>query len=106
MSTFKHMVTAGLQHFLDPDIFGEPHFIEGKEVIVVVDDDMLREKQGGAAFAIAESSLLFYAKVADLPPRKAPGGLLTFDGRVYIVDDWSEAAGMATVTLNQNRSSG
>lgn len=101
MSRFKDMVARDLDRFVDPDIFGEPHRIEGQEVMIVPDDDALREKQ--AELALSESTLLFYAKVRELPPKKNAGSLLNYDGREYIVDDWSEDAGMATIAMHQNR---
>jgi len=102
VSRFKDMVAADLGKFIDPDIFGESHRIEGAEVMIVPDDDALKEKQ--ANLVLSESTLLFYAKAADLPPRKNTDSLLNFDGREYIVDDWSEDAGMATIAMHQNRS--
>ncbi|CDG37250.1 hypothetical protein CTHBC1_2667 [Acetivibrio thermocellus BC1] len=104
MKSFKEQITADLQIFLNLDHFAELHTVEGQEIKVVLDDDKLVERQGGAELGVAEADLLMYAKASDLPPRKAPGSAINIDGREYIVTDWREDMGLATVALRQNRS--
>jgi hypothetical protein len=103
MSSFKDMVKADRGIFLNIDEFGEVHKVEGKSITVVIDDDKLRERQGGAEVGVAESSLLLFAYVEDLPPRRGAGESLNVDGREYIVNDWSEDMGVAQIALGQNR---
>lgn len=103
MAGFKDMVAADIPSvFLNPLEFGEKFRIEGREIYIVVDNDELKERQGGQDLAVAESATLFYARTADLPPRRAAGESLNVNGRECIVDDWQEDMGMATVTLRQN----
>jgi len=102
MWNFKDMVRRDRALFLNPCEFGERHRIEGRSVVVVLDDSTLRDRQGGAELGVAESTLLVYARAEDLPERKPAGSLLNLDGRVYLVDDWSEDMGLATVALRQN----
>lgn len=103
MSGFKAMVDDDrLNVFLDVDFFGELYCIEWKEIPIVVDNDELKERQAGQDIAIAESATLFYARVEDLPPRRAPGENLNVNGRECLVDDWQVDMGMATVTLREN----
>ncbi len=97
------MVARDRAVFLNIDELGEEHRIEGRTVTIVIDNDALKERQGGAELSVAESSLLFYAAEEDLPPRKAPGASMNVDGREYIVDDWGVDAGIATVALSQTR---
>lgn len=100
---FKDMVAADIAAtFLDENFFGEPYRIEGKTILIVIDDDELKERQGGQDLAVAESATLFHASVADLPPRKAPGSSLNVNGRECIIDDWKEAMGIATIALREN----
>ena len=101
LSGFKEMARADrLNVFLDVDYFGEVYRIEGKDIQIVVDNDELKERQAGQDIAIAESATLFYARVEDLPPRRAPGENLNVNGRECLIDDWQ--VDMATVTLRQN----
>ena len=100
---FKEMVAADLAAtFLDLDTFGEKYRVEGKEISIMLDNDELKERQGGQDLAVAESGTLFYARVADLPPRRPTGQCLNINGRDCIVDAWSEDMGMATVVLREN----
>ena len=100
---FKDMVAADIAAtFLSNEFFGEPYRIEGKTILIVIDNDELMERQGSQDLAVAESATLFHASVADLPPRKAPGSNLNVNGRECIIDDWKEAMGMATIALREN----
>ena len=100
---FKDMVAADLAAtFLDLDAFGEIYRVEGKEIPIVLDNDELKERQGGQDLAVAESGTLFYARSSDLPPRRAAGQLLNINGRECIVDAWAENMGMATIVLREN----
>lgn len=103
MSGFKNMVARDIKAvFIDFDFFGEEHKVEGKQIVIVVDNDTLKEKQGGQDLAVAESATLFYAHIKDLPKRRPAGQSLNVDGRECIIDDWSEDMGIATVALREN----
>lgn len=103
MSGFKDQVAADRRGvFLDPDTFGETHRVEGREIAIVVDTDELKARQGGQDLAVAESTLLFYARAEDLPRRRPVGQNLNYDGREHIIDDWKEDMGIATVVLREN----
>lgn len=99
---FKGMVARDLRStFLNLEEFGEPHRVEGKTITAVIDENALKERQGGQELSVAESSLLLYAAVEDLPARRPAGEGLNVDGREYIVNDWSEDMGLATIALGQ-----
>lgn len=103
MSGFKDQVSEDRMYvFLNLDFFGEMFRIEGKEIPIVLDNDELKERQGGQDLAVAESATLFYARVEDLPRRRAAGESLNVNGRECIIDDWQEDMGIATVTLREN----
>ena len=103
MPGFKDMVASDLLGtFLDVETFGEIYRIEGKEIPIVVDNDELKERQGGQDLAVAESSTLFYARTADLPARRPAGESLNINGRECIIDDWQEDMGLSTIVLRQN----
>ena len=99
---FKDMVAADrLAVFLNVDEFGVEARVEGKLIRIVIDDDMLKQRQGSQELAIAESQTLFYARAEDLPHRIAPSGSLNINGRERIVDDYREDMGIATVVLRE-----
>lgn len=103
MTGFKDQVAQDiLGVFLSTDFFGEMYRIEGREIPVSVDNDELKERQGGQDLAVAESTLLLYARVSDLPRRRAAGSSLNVNGREYVVDDWTEDMGVATIVLHES----
>lgn len=99
---FKDMVAADRSAvFLDLEFFGETFRVEGTEIAVMLDNDKLKQKQGGQDLAVAESGTLFYARCEDLPPRRSPGSSLNVNGRECTIDDWQEDMGMATIVLRE-----
>lgn len=103
MDGFKKMVESDIKSvFIDFDFFGELHEVEGREIVIVIDNDELKKKQGGQDLAVAESATLFYAHVEDLPGRRPAGQSLNVDGRECLIDDWSENMGVATIALREN----
>lgn len=99
---FKAMVEADRHRtFLNLGEFGEEHCVESKTIIAIIDDDELKNRQGGQELGVAESSLLLFAAVEDLPTRRPAGEGLNVDGREYIINDWREDMGIATIALGQ-----
>ncbi len=100
--SFKEMAARDLRTtFLNFEEFGEEHRVEGKAITAVIDESALKERQGGQELSVAESSLLLYAAVEDLPARRPAGEGLNVNGREYIINDWSEDMGIATIALGQ-----
>lgn len=100
---FKDMVSHDISNvFLNIDIFGTEYQIEGKKTKIVIDDDELKERQGGQDVAVAESSVLFYARTKDLPKRKLPGSNLNYRGCEYLIDLWQDDMGLSTIALSRN----
>lgn len=87
--------------FLNLDEFGETQLVEGKEITCIFDDEVLKTRQGSSELAIDESTALLFAKVEDLPKKKA-GALLNINHKEYIIDDWKTNLGMAEIALHQN----
>ena len=98
--SFKEQMQSDLDAvFLDLDTFGEIHSVEDKKITVIIDDDELIRRQSGMEEGVSGSTILFFAKESDLPPRKMPDNLLKFDGKEYTIKSWNVSAGMATITL-------
>lgn len=100
---FKDMVAADRAIFIDFEYFGETAVIDGQEITVVVDDNALKQRQGGQELTIAESTIMLYAKAEELPKRYTPGQGINYNGRECIVDDVADDMGIVTLTLTQNR---
>lgn len=102
--TLKELIASDVDLvFFELDEFAELHRIEGKEIPVVIDNDQLAKMKQGQNLGVAESDTLIFARVSDMPKRKAPGSILNMDGRELLVDDWIENKGVAQVALRQNR---
>ena len=87
--SFKAMVEADRRRtFLNLDEFGEKHTVEGRAIAAVLDDNALKERQGGQELSVAESSLLLYAAVEDLPCRRCPMSIVN---SIETVRDWLTA---------------
>lgn len=99
---FKAMVAADRSKiFLAEEFFGTLATVEGKKIPVVIDNDQLKNRQGGQELAIADSMTLLYANTEDLPKNLAPGKNLNINGRECLIDDYSEAEGLSTVILRE-----
>lgn len=100
MSAFKDMVAADISNvFLNLEELGEEHIIDGNPIICIIDEDGLLDRQGGAMYAVGQSTKNLYAKCDDLPARKGYGSELVVDGVPYMINTWHEDMGMATVNL-------
>lgn len=103
--SFKDMVIQdNSKVFLNFKEFAEYHYVENRRVRVIIDDDALKKRQGGEELSIAESSVMLFAESCDLPtrPYNPVGTSINLDGSEYIVDDWQEDMGIATLSLRQN----
>lgn len=99
---FKSLVSKDIRMvFLCIKEFGEEHRVEGKTILVIIDDNALKKRQSGQELSVAESSLMLYAAVEDLPPKRPAGECLNIDGREYIINDWAEDMGVASIALGQ-----
>jgi len=65
--------------FLSTNDFAKPHEIEGNTVVCVVDDTFTPVKQG-RILGLVEADMIVSAKVADLPPDRAPESILKSSG--------------------------
>lgn len=93
--------------FLNPDEFGEEHIVQGKPMTIVLDDmeNIEREKKmRSQTEGVFTKQILFYVSSADFGEMPAPGGLITLDGKRYIVVDATDEAGIYAITLEANRS--
>ena len=102
MFSFRDLVENDIKNvFLNLDEHGTRHVVEGSEITCIFDDEALRERQSGNELGVAESNLLLFAHVDDLPSAKDAGEHLEIDGKEYIVDDWSVNERMAQIALSQ-----
>lgn len=107
--SFKDQIKQDLSDvFLNLDEFADLHRIEGKEVPVVIDSDMLEKlsKIGdNRIHGMDEADMVIMGKASDLPENLDPGRLLNLDGREVIVVTTTSEMGLVQITVRQNRMS-
>lgn len=102
--SFKDQIQQDLDAvFLNTDEFAELHYIEGKEIPVVVDNDQLVKLKQGQILGLVEADLLLMGKESDFPADMEPGRLLNVDGRELLVATSGTDMGLIEVALRQNR---
>lgn len=87
-----------LTTFFHPDEFGMPAILDGKPVLIVLDDDSLKEynfKAEGEGLAIGE--LLFHVPVISLDQKPFIGKRILVDGKHYEMIDIKENLGVYTI---------
>lgn len=106
---FKDQIKQDLSDvFLNLDEFADLHRIEGKEVPVVIDSDMLEKlsKIGdNRIHGMDEADMVIMGKASDLPENLDPGRLLNLDGREVIVVTTTWEMGLVQIAVRQNRMS-
>lgn len=107
--SFKDQIKQDLSDvFLNLDEFADLHRIEGKEVPVVIDSDMLEKlsKIGdNRIHGMDEADMVIMGKTSDLPENLDPGRLLNLDGREVIVVTTTSEMGLVQIAVRQNRMS-
>ena len=97
--SFKDQIKQDLSDiFLNLDEFADLHRIEGKEVPVVIDSDIMAKLS-----KIAD--MVIMGKASDLPENLDPGRLLNLDGREVIVVTTTSEMGLVQIAVRQNRMS-
>lgn len=95
---FKEQVEADRHAvFVNLAEFGDVHRIDRKEVRAVTDR---RERSGrDLEMGLSGDGMRIFARSEDMPPRRAPGMLISVDGITYVVESWTEEMGIAEVSV-------
>lgn len=107
--SFKDQIKQDLSDiFLNLDEFADLHRIEGKEVPVVIDSDIMAKlsKIGdNRIHGMDEADMVIMGKASDLPENLDPGRLLNLDGREVIVVTTTSEMGLVQIAVRHNRMS-
>nr|UVX99078.1 MAG: ATP-binding sugar transporter [Bacteriophage sp.] len=107
--SFKDQIKQDLSDiFLNLDEFADLHRIEGKEVPVVIDSDIMAKlsKIGdNRIHGMDEADMVIMGKASDLPENLDPGRLLNLDGREVIIVTTTSEMGLVQIAVRQNRMS-
>lgn len=107
--SFKDQIKQDLSDvFLNLDEFADLHRIEGNEVPVVIDSDIMAKlsKIGdNRIHGMDEADMVIMGKASDLPKNLDPGRLLNLDGHEVIVVTTTSEMGLVQIAVRQNRMS-
>lgn len=107
--SFKDQIKQDLSDvFLNLDEFADLHRIEGNEVPVVINSDIMAKlsKIGdNRIHGMDEADMVIMGKASDLPKNLDPGRLLNLDGREVIVVTTTSEMGLVQIAVRQNRMS-
>ena len=107
--SFKDQIKQDLSDiFLNLDEFADLHRIEGKEVPVVIDSDIMAKlsKIGYKRIhGMDEADMVIMGKASDLPENLDPGRLLNLEGSEVIFVTTTSEMGLVQIAVRQNRMS-
>ena len=102
MAKLRDYFESDLATFINPDEFGKPHKINGRDLIVVVDEDRLIERTNKEFDGVSIGELLYFVKASDYGPRPSIGESQRFGKRQMYITDVKEPDGMYEIILSQN----
>lgn len=106
--TFKEAIQDDIKGvFLNFDEFGEYHKLNGQKTLIIIDENELTErekKMKGVDGELHNRQFLFYVAAEDFGPLPAPGRVLNFDGREYLITDAADESGIYSINLEAVRS--
>ena len=100
MNTFKDMMAADRGIFLNLDEFGDEHVIEGKAIVAMLDEETFSESKKGEDIGLAAFDCVLFARVEDLPERRASGECLNVNGKEFTVVSWRTDGSVASIYLS------
>lgn len=104
MSTFKEILERDNAVFFNEDEYASEHNIDGEDITITIDDDLLKERKSKYAEGTYLGELLFHVKNDVLGYEPAIGDHMKFDGEPKFVTDVQNNMGIYTITLGANMS--
>lgn len=106
---FKDFIENDIENvFLNPEEFGEEHEIDGKMVMVIVDNNEQIERQKRVASnsdGVFVKEILFYASKESIGNLPVIGRVMRFDKKSYTVTDAIDEGGIYSISLRAVKSS-
>ena len=106
--TFKELMRQDVKKvFLNPEEFGEEHIVNGKRMLIMIDDNELTEREKRIQShmdGIYKKQTLVYVNAMDFGPLPGVGKPVTIDGATFIVTDSLNEGGVYSLHLEANKS--
>lgn len=108
MSDFMDGVAEDLDTvFLDLDVFGEKHIVQGKEITILYDNEELErireKKENRFDDDVHKADVLFYAKESDLGSELSANSLMTIDGKRFFIYQTRLVSGLWKIILGRRQ---
>lgn len=106
--TFKELLRQDVKTvFLNPVEFGEEHMVNGKKMLIIIDDNELTEREKRIQShmdGIYKKQTLIFVSALDYGPLPGPGKPVVIDNIHFIVTDSMNEGGVYSIHLEANRS--
>ncbi|MEZ3423190.1 MAG: hypothetical protein K1W39_05705 [Lachnospiraceae bacterium] len=104
---FKEIIRDDIKKvFLDPAEFGEEHTVNGKKMVIIIDDNELTEREKRIKShmdGIYKKQTLIYVHALDFGPLPGIGKPVVIDGSTFIVTDSINEGGVYSLHLEVNK---
>lgn len=104
MSSFKEILEQDAKVFFNEEEFSSTHNIDGNDVVITIDNDLLKERKSKYAEGTYIGDLLFSIKKEDFGCEPALNQHIKFDNTIKFVTDFQEDMGIYIITLGENMS--
>jgi hypothetical protein len=101
--SFKSFVQQDLEAIFSADEFEEAHLIDGKAVLIMVDNDRLQERSKKEYDGLSVGEILYFVGKTAFQCKPAQCCQQVFDGKQMQVFDVREDFGLYEIILTQNR---
>lgn len=105
--TFKELLRQDVKKvFLNPEEFGEEHTVNGRPMMVIIDDNELTEREKRTKSnmdGVYKKQTLVYVSALDFGPLPRPGSPIKIDGVTFIVADSLNECGVYSLQLEANK---
>lgn len=104
MADFKDYIQKDLDVFFNTDEFASKHIINDKEMNIIIDDDLLKERKLKSAEGTFIGDILFSVRKSEFGNRPYNEEVIIFDGSTYRVTDSQEEDGMYIIEMEKRMS--
>ena len=106
--TFKEILRQDVKTvFLNPEEFGEEHVVNGKKMLIIIDDNELTEREKRMKShmdGMYKKQTLVYVSALDFGPLPGVGKPIKIDGAIFTIADSINEGGVYSLHLEANKS--
>jgi len=101
---FKEDTTEDIDEvFFDDDFFSSTHNFDGRDILVIVDDEGLEELKKDWKDEVNKASVLLFVREKDMDRKLTVNSTVEFDGKVFYVNGIWKSDGVWKLLLGRNQ---